>query len=171
MNKLLWRQIVLLCVLLVLMISHWLLRGRANLDLTLLWWWLGAILGFLFVFADRFIYAIGDSDGVLSLKLKDLSGKWRTVPSQGKLMMKSVLFVVVWAVLAIFTATSSANPFARGLMLGLGTHLVFDLFWDYSGKGREFGLWFWQIKKINRREMDIFAWGSFVFYLFIIWFL
>lgn len=142
-----WRQAVLFFVLGLLTVMR-LLTGSVTLNVPLLWWWLGGVIGFLFVFADRFVYAF-----------------------MGKLMMRSVLFLVVWAVLTILTLTSIANTFSRGFMLGLGTHLVFDLGWDYFTDKRNVDDWFWQVKNVSLREKNIFVWLVFGFYLVIVWFL
>lgn len=160
-----------------------LLTGSVMLNVSLLWWWLGGVMGFLFVFADRLVYAfMSHPEETLSIKLRELFGKGKIInglalalterEKQGKLMMRSVLFVVVWAVLTILTLTSIANTFSRGFMLGLGTHLVFDLGWDYWTAGRrDIGLWFWQVRNVTEIEKNVFVWLVFVFYLTIVWFL
>lgn len=160
-----------------------LLVGNVTLNVSLLWWWLGGVMGFLFVFADRLVYAfMSHPEETLSIKLKELFGKGKIInglalalterEKQGKLMMRSVLFLVVWAVLTILTLTSIANTFSRGFMLGLGTHLVFDLGWDYWTAGRrDIGLWFWQVRNVTEIEKNVFVWGTFVFYSLIVWFL
>jgi|CXWL01.1.fsa_nt_gi hypothetical protein len=182
MNKLVWHQVMIFGVLGVLTLMR-LLTGTAGLNISLVWWWLGGMIGFLFVFGDRLVYAfMSNPDEALSIKLKELFGKGKIINAlalalaerekQDKLMMRSVLFVVVWAVLTVLTMTSVANIFSRGFMLGLGTHLVFDLGWDYWSKGqRDIGIWFWQIRNVTKREVDIFVWGSFVFYFLVMWFL
>ena len=139
-------------------------------------------MGFLFVFADRLVYAFScHPEETLSIKLKELFGKGKIVnglalalaerEKQGKLMMRSVLFLVVWAVLTVLTLTSIANTFSRGFMLGLGTHLVFDLGWDYFFSRKDISLWFWQVRNLTKTEMNIFVWGAFVFYSLTVWFL
>lgn len=179
-NKLVWHQVVLFGVLLSL--TAWrFFSGEVRPDVNLLWWWLGSVVGFLFVFCDRFVYAlISNSDEVGSLKIKDLFAKGKLVEGVAvvfserekpkHLVMRSILFVFVWMVLSVFTATSVASLFSRGLLLGLGTHLIFDLLWDYWRK-QDMSTWFWQIKKITPQETTWFVRGSLVFYLLIIWFL
>lgn len=108
------------------------------------------MLGFLFVFSDRLIYS--------------LMGNRREV-------MRSALFIVIWAVLAIFTATSVGTGFPRGFVLGLGTHLIFDLWWDHRAGGRDIELWFWQIRNVTKKEIDWFFRIAVSFYLLIFWFL
>lgn len=180
-NKILWHQVVLFFVLFGLAAVRW-LTGRLGVGLDLLWWWLGGIIGFLFVFSDRLVYALANSpEEVLSLKIKELFSKGHLAAGlaltfaerekQKHLMMRSALFVVIWAVLAIFTATSVANSFSRGFVLGLGTHLLFDMTWDYIWGSRDIDLWFWQIRKVTKTEIDWFFRISFMFYVFILWFL
>lgn len=149
MNKLVWHQVVLFSIFLGLTLLR-LFSSQVRLDLNLIWWWLGGVLGFLFVFSDRLLYS--------------LVGNSREV-------MRSALFVVIWAVLAIFTVTSVGTGFPRGFVLGLGTHLIFDLLWDYRGGGREIELWFWQVKNVTKMEIDWFFRGVALFYLLIFTFL
>lgn len=148
-NKILWHQVVLFSIFLGLTLLR-LFSGQIRLDLNLIWWWLGGVLGFLFVFSDRLIYS--------------LMGNRREV-------MRSALFIVIWAVLAIFTATSVGTGFPRGVVLGLGTHLIFDLWWDYRAGGRDIELWFWQVKSVTKTEIDWFFRIAVSFYLLIFWFL
>lgn len=182
MSKLVWHQVVLFGVLSLMTLLRLFTRA-VGLNISLVWWWLGGVIGFLFVFGDRLIYAFMSNPGeALSIKLKELFGKGKVINAlavalaerekQEKLMMRSVLFVVVWAVLAVLTMTSVANMFSRGFMLGLGTHLTFDMAWDYWSKGRrDIGIWFWQIRNVTKKETDIFVWGSFVFYFLTAWFM
>lgn len=148
-NKILCHQVVLFSIFLGLTLLR-LFSGQVRLDLNLIWWWLGGVLGFLFVFSDRLIYS--------------LMGNRREV-------MRSALFIVIWAVLAIFTVTSVGTGFPRGVVLGLGTHLIFDLWWDYRAGGRDIELWFWQVKSVTKTEIDWFFRIAVSFYLLIFWFL
>lgn len=163
-SKLVWHQVILILVLLFLTAVR-LITRRWNFDIDLFWWWLGGVVGFLFVFSDRLIHSlVSNPKEILSVKVRDLIGRGRIAEGlaltllerekQENLMMRSALFIVVWLILAFWTATSIANNFPRGFILGLGTHLVFDLLWDYSlpagrqeGKGRDMGHWFWQVKR------------------------
>ena len=180
MKKLFWHQVVLFGVLALLTLRRY-LTGAVGFNMLLLWW-LGGIVGFLFVFADRLVYAfMSHTEEALSLKLKELFGKGKIVnglalalterEKQDKLVMRSVLFVIVWAILTILTLTSIANTFSRGFMLGLGTHLVFDLGWDYFYAPKDINLWFWQIRNVTHVEKNVFVWGVFGLYFIAIWFL
>lgn len=180
-GKLIWHQVALFLILLGLTLLRVLL-GQTRIDLNLIWWWLGGVVGFLFVFSDRLVYAlVSNRQEVLSIKIKELFGKGKLIAGlamafeerekQKHLVMRSALFVAIWAVLAIFTATSVGAGFARGLVLGLGTHLVFDLWWDYRTGSRDIELWFWQVKNVTKAEIDWFFRGAVLFYLLIFTFL
>lgn len=156
-SKLVIHQFLIVGILLVLTAVR-LLLGVWALNTDVVFWWIGAIVGFGFVFADRFIYAFWqEKDEVLSMRLRELFGKGRFLEGvatalrerkdQNRLMMRSILFLATWTFLAVFTVTSVGNPFGRGFMLGLGLHLTFDLGWDYFSKEKDVRLWFWQIKR------------------------
>ena len=132
-------------------------------NLNLLWWLLGAAIGFLFVFGDRLVYSlVSRPDETLSVKIKELFVKGRITEGlrlllaerydQKELVMRSAMFVVVWVVLAFFTMTSVTNHFARGLVLGIGTHLIFDLIYDFEKDKERLDMWFWQIKRTLEPE-------------------
>ena len=161
-GKLWLHQIVLFGVLGVLILIS-LLDGSFVFDLKLLWWLLGAMLGFLFVFGDRLVYSlVTKPDETLSLKAKDMFGQKRIVEGlkllltersdQKELVMRSFLFLVLWVVLAFFTLTSVNNSLARGFILGIGTHLMFDLIYDYRFDKERLDMWFWQIKRTLEPE-------------------
>jgi len=180
-NKVFWHQIVLFVVFGILTLIRW-VSGSSMIGVELIWWWLGGVLGFLFVFGDRLVYAlVNKPEEVLSVQIRELFMKGHLVKGlalafserekQLHLVMRSALFLVIWGVLAVFTATSVGNSFPRGFVLGLGTHLIFDITWDYFGGSRDIELWFWQVKKITKSEMTWFFRGSVLFYLLITWFL
>ncbi len=161
-GKIWLHQIVIFGVLAVLV--FWSVINRSFIfNLGLLWWLLGALIGFLFVFLDRFFYSvISNPNETLSLRLKELFGQRNYLEGvklllaerydQKELVMRSFMFVVVWIVLAFFTMTSVVNFFARGLMLGIGTHLIFDLIYDFTHDKERLDKWFWQIKRTLEPE-------------------
>ena len=76
-----------------------------SFDLGLLWWLLGAIIGFLFVFTDRFVYSfLMKPEEALGKRLKDLfDGKrfneglyliLNERHEQRELIMRSFLFII-----------------------------------------------------------------------------
>lgn len=132
-------------------------------NISLLWWLLGAMIGFLFVFLDRLVYSLfSNQSGTLNIRIKELLVKKNIVGGiqlllaekfdQKELVMRSFLFLVVWTVLAFFTMTSVANFFARGFVLGIGTHLVFDLIYDFVHDKERLDSWFWQVKRTLEPE-------------------
>jgi hypothetical protein len=161
-GKLWLHQLVLFGVLGVLIL--WSVFTKSFVfNLGLLWWLLGAMVGFLFVFLDRFFYSIlSNPDETLSLRLKELFGQRNYAEGvklllaerydQKELVMRSFMFLVVWIVLAFFTMTSVVNYFARGFMLGIGTHLIFDLVYDFIYEKERLDQWFWQIKRTLEPE-------------------
>lgn len=177
-GKLWLHQIVLFGVLGVLVV--WSILDRSfSFNIGLLWWLLGAMIGFLFVFADRFIYSVvSNPNETLSIRLKDLfknknvSGGLRLLLAerydQKELVMRSAMFLVVWIVLGFFTATSVTNSFAKGLVLGIGTHIVFDLIYDFVKDKERLDLWFWQIKRtLEPEEKRWFVIVATLLYVFI----
>lgn len=169
-GRLLIHEIILVGVLL-LMTGARLLTGFWNLDINIAWWWLGALIGFVFVFLDRIVYAFWQSsDKVMATQLKDIFGRGKfgqgiamlllERETQERLIIRSALFLLAWLVLALFAVFSVGNQFGRGFMFGLGVHLVTDLLKDYFGKGRDLNLWFWQIKRvIEPNEKQAVVWG------------
>lgn len=148
---------------LILLILVKIVTGNFGLNLSLLWWLLGAILGFVFVFTDRFVYSfLMKPDEALGIRLRELfEGKQFSEGlmlllnerhEQKELVMRSFLFVMVWLVLAFLAVTSIISPFGRGFMLGMGIHLIFDLVYDYFWNKERFELWFWQIKRVVSPE-------------------
>jgi len=179
-KKIIWHEIVLVSVLLIL--SGWRLwQGRWVIEVSVLKWWLGAILGFLFVFLDRLAaMAVAEPEKVLEIKLKEVGGKGKMKKGlmslltdrgkEDKLIMRTALFLVVWVVLALLSATSVASFGARGFVLGIGTHLVFDLIWDYFKDKERLSRWFWQSKgNFSEKEMEVFFWLIVAAYVLIGW--
>lgn len=161
-DKISLHQLVLFGVLLLLVVWK-IITGNFVFDLSLLWWLLGAVIGFIFVFSDRFVYSfLMKPEEALGLRLKELfQGKrfdeglillLTERHEQKELIMRSFLFVMVWMVLAFLAVTSIASPFGRGFVLGIGIHLGFDLVYDYFWNKIRFDQWFWQIKRVISEE-------------------
>ncbi len=156
-NKTLLHQYVLFGVLGILTARTFLVSGF-YLDIGLLWWLLGGIVGFVFVFLDSLVFSlVGSPNEVWTDKLKEFFDKRNIKQNMEALLaeaqepkvqvMRSFLFLVAWTVLGFLTMTSVTNDFSRGFMLGIGTHLVFDLIYDYFYDRSRFEKWFWQIKR------------------------
>jgi len=179
-KKLLWHQVVLFAVM-FLLTGVRLLTGKWSFNLGIAQWWLGGVLGFLFVFFDRLIQLlVVEPSRVLDVRVKEMFAKGQIKlglttllterKQQTRLVMRSILFVFVWIFFSIWTWTSVAHPLSRGFMLGLGTHLIFDLTWDYLKDKVMFKRWFWQIKReIPETEMRVFALIGIVGYVILAW--
>ena len=175
-NKVVWHEIILFAVVLFLILWK-LLVYKVTLGLPMLWWLLGVVVGFLFIFLDRFVYSlVTHKDESLSMKIRDMIKKGQVFMAvemlvnerqeQRELVMRSFLFIGVWVILGVFTVTSSVDFFARGFMLGIGTHLMFDLITDFVWNKPRFDLWFWQIKrKVADDEKRWFLGLSVLFYV------
>ena len=181
-GKIFLHQIVLFGVLGVLILRS-IIVGSFVFNISILWWLLGAMVGFLFVFCDRVVNNLFlDSNNTLSSKIKEAFGKKSFAEGiklllaerydQKELVMRSFLFLIVWDVLAFFAATSVINFFARGLILGIGTHLIFDLIYDYVQDKDRLDQWFWQIKRtLEVEEKKWFVVISVIVYILLAFFL
>ena len=140
---------------------------RFRLDWGLIWWWLGGILGVLMDYADRlvYVYYVKPNDP-LSLAIKRLVKKRKYKISyiafqnrgfeQQHLALHSILFLIVWIVIALYVITSSGSMLAAGLILGLGLQLLFDMLKDYQNSKKLKAWLFWQIKRpISDTELKV----------------
>lgn len=172
-DKLMLHQYVLFGVVGFLIILG-LVTGNFVFGINLLWWMLGAVIGFMLVFLDRLINSLfANSDEALIPQIKEKIGKkeiregllmlLNEKHEQKELVMRSFLFMLVWIIMALFTITSVNSQFARGLMLGIGTHLIFDFVFDYFWDKERFDTWFWQIKRVfskDEKKWIVFAFGA-----------
>lgn len=178
-DKLMLHQYVLFGVMGFLVLLG-LVTGNFVFGVNLLWWLLGGVLGFLFVFSDRLVNSfLTNPSESMGLRLKELFGQRKFGEGmmmllserheQKELVMRSFLFLLVWVILAFFTITSVNSQFARGFMLGIGTHLVFDFVYDYFWNKERFNNWFWQIKRtLDEKEKMWIVVGLVVIYIFLV---
>lgn len=162
MNRLAIHELILLGVLL-LITGFRLLIGRWGFELTVIYWWLGAILGFMFVYLDRVVDILSKNKEEIKqyrFDIKFFAELLNEKNVSDKSIIRSFLFLVVWLVMGVFAFFSVGGEFGRGFMFGLGLHLVIDLTRDYLGKGRDVNLWFWQIKRtMEKDEITTIVWG------------
>ena len=156
------------------------MTGQWTMGIGVLWWWLGGVLGFVFVFFDWLIQLmVMEPSKVFEVKVKEILKKGKIKSVSGsvlaerqkklKLVMKSALFLFVWLVMGFFTLSSVAGAFSRGFMLGLGTHLMFDLVWDYFKAPEKLNNWFWMIKRrLGEEEKRWFVVIVVILYLLIV---
>lgn len=156
-NKILLHQYVLFGVLGVLTLRT-LIGSGFYFNAGLLLWLLGSIIGFLFVFVDSFVFGLlTHPNEVWTDRLKAFFSKKMLRQNIESLLnenqepkmqiMRSILFIFVWAILGFLTMTSIVNDFSRGFILGIGTHLVFDFIYDYFYDRSRYDKWFTQIKR------------------------
>lgn len=167
MKKLLTHQGVFLVWLVILTLIKW-LTNRWSFGLPMLYWWLGAVLGYVFVYLDVWFFELlNNFANAWRWNIKQLLSLVKHVEERDDLVMRSALFVMAWLILGFWTMTSVSNMFSRGLIFGLGTHLAIDIFWDVKQKGLQIDWWFRQIKR--RIEDDEKKWFLVLAGLFYLW--
>lgn len=141
---------------------------------------LGGLFGWVLLKGDRIVDAFFVTPQTqLSHQIRHLTKKFQILKlwqlleerkaEQKHLAFRSAIFQAAWALIALFAITSTASFFGKGVILGLGLHLLFDEWKDYRQKGSTFlrDWLFWQIKReVNLKETKIFLWtmtGIFVF--------
>ena len=82
--------------------------------------------------------------------------------SQRKLIFRSLGFVFVWMMLAVYVMSSTGSIVAMGIVMGLGFDLVWQILDDWK-QPNKLGMWLcWQIKRpVTDREVRRYA-GAFV---------
>lgn len=90
---------------------------------------------------------------------------WQTLrqrkDEQTRLTFHSVLFQAIWVVLAVFTLTSTSALLGKGVVMGLGLHLLLNEWRDYLANPERLREWlFWQVKReVTAKETKLFLWG------------
>lgn len=127
----------------------------------------GGVLGMVSELFDRLVYVYySKPKEELSLEVKGLIQQkkyaeavevlYRKRHLQQRLAMNNVLFLAVWVVLSLFLITSSPSVFGRGMVLGLGLNLVFQIYEDWDHKQVLRQRLFWPIKReISDQEMKL----------------
>ena len=152
--------------LLSLLILVSVVKGWLSLD----YWpfWLGGVLGMLFPYLDHFLY-------VFLLRPYELTSQRVKYFIQNKrykeairllvdtryervdLVIHSVYFQIIFAVLTFWILTSSGSLLGRGLVLAFYLHLLVDQYKDYQNEG-SVDRWF-------KNFQDVFDQKGKVFYL------
>lgn len=152
----------------ILLVVFRMLFGGWSLSLALIWWCLGAISGFVFVFGDRIFYnLVTEPEKTLGLKMKQLFKSGKIVDGLALaleeravdkgLIMRSVIFLLVYLVLSFWVMMTVNGAWQRGFVMGIGLHLYFDLIWDYLTK-KSIANWFWQFPiRLSKNEEGIFV--------------
>jgi hypothetical protein len=146
-----------------LMISLWRYHWGFNLP----WLWLGGILGLELEWIDRWIYIYWTRpEDQLSIYFKHLIKQKqykiaiKTVISRGNeqchLVSKSVIFLLIWVVIAVYVATSTGSILATGLVLGSGLKLGMNIIADWRQPEKLKKWLFWQIKReVSSQELRL----------------
>lgn len=137
--------------------------------LSVLWWLIGAYIGYWLLTVDRFVDVyFTHPDTKMSIYIKDLVKKnnfkkaiedlEKYKEHQKNLALRSALFQAIWIPLTFFTLTSTASLFGKAVVMGLGLHLLFDE-WEDVKSGKGISWLFWQIKRqISLKEQKIYLW-------------
>ena len=122
--------------------------------------WFGGALGYVLVFLDRLVYVYWlapheqlSQQVQYFLNKRDFWGVLglihRRRKEQIRLIFRSFLFIVAWVFLALFALTSKSEIYAQALVLGLGLHLVYDLWRDQRSDPATLNQkLFWQVKRL-----------------------
>jgi len=122
-------------------------------------WFLGGIIGWnLLVFdAVAYIY-FTHPEGLMASNSRQIfrrKGVWEwlkflfSVKTNDKPALRSILFLVAWVILAFFAVTSTSSFLGKGVVMGLGLHLLLES-WQLQIRKPQLlnSRLFWQIKRI-----------------------
>lgn len=126
----------------------------------------GGLIGLGIGLADRIVYVyFSRPNEEFSLQVKGLIQQkqyrlalnflTQDTDRSRKLATNNILFLGVWVVLALFVITSTFNGFSRGLILGIGLVLAYDLFVDFKDKLALKKRLFWPIaREMTDQELN-----------------
>ena len=136
-----------------------------------IYWLIGGGVGYWLLTLDRLvdIYLVNPQTQLAHyIRYYIRKGKWRWAlktlkqrrHEQLQLTFRSVLFQVVWVGVALFTLTSTSSLLGKGVVMGLGFHLLLDEWEDYLSEPDFLRRWlFWQVKReVTYREQKIYLW-------------
>jgi hypothetical protein len=130
-------------------------------------WFLGGALGWNLLFIDQLLWVyFSHPEAELSKEVKTLvdQGRYKAVyrflkekeDKQQHRAFKNFLFQISWLVLTIFVMTSTAGLFGKGLVMGVGLHLLIEEWQSFQSQGN-FDWLFWQMKeKLDQHGQKIF---------------
>jgi hypothetical protein len=119
---------------------------------------IGGIMGMGLVWADRLFYVyFTRPHEQLSVHIQHLvkGRRYREAllvlkmrgHEQQHLTVRSVLFMGVWIPVALFILTSTASFLARGFVMGIGLHLLYDIYIDWGNRQRLRDWLFWPVRR------------------------
>lgn len=144
---------------------------------------IGGFVGMLIGLMDKIVYAyVTKPEDEFSVRVRGmikhrqiLGAIFALLDDQNEdrhLATTNVLFLGVWVLLGLFVVTSSLNGFARGLIMGIGLLLSYDLVIDLRRPHYLMKRLFWPInRQIEESETKILVYfflGAFVFLSFLV---
>lgn len=147
-----------------------------------MWLWVGGLIGFILVQLDRVVYVYYlFPHEQLSQQVQYLVSKGQVLGAmklvhqrrgeQQKLVFRSLVLMLAWVPIAIFAVTSTGSLFAGGVVMGLGLHLMYDLWRDQRKDpvGLNTKL-FWQVKRaVGLEEQRWFLYGLTGMFILLTW--
>jgi hypothetical protein len=139
----------------------------------------GVFLGFCFFFFDRvldvfFLHEETDVSKLVRDKWKqgNLIGALRLLyqyrQHQQQLLGRSIVFIAIYMVSAIFFLTSTGSSIGQGIILGMGLHYMFDFFRYIRLPDLFHDHFLWQVKrKFSQREIEVSVIGFLLFFTLI----
>lgn len=155
------RHLALVFVFLILVsLVHW------QLKLSLLFFWLGTILGYCLLFLDQVVYCCFQAPHEFnSQRVRRLFSQkqyreglillLQTRGERERVIFHSVFFQVVLLVVCFFVLTSSSSLLGKGLVLGLLFHSLFDQLESFRKEG-QINNWFWQFSLAPEKNLQVF---------------
>ena len=145
--------------------------ARWRWDWQILGWWTGGVVGWSLLVLDRWLWVYWTRpEAQLSyrvrwlVKQKRIKEAWEEIlrrkEEQDKLAFRSVLFQLAWVGLAFFAVTSTVGLFGKGVVMGVGLHLLYDEWKDYLKSAELLRDWlFWPIKRpVSLKETRAYLW-------------
>lgn len=134
---------------------------RWQFDMNAVWWVCGGLITAVFDVVDRLVYVyVNRPHEQLSEQVKLLITERRYTDAlrvlyarkdeQLHLASRSVLFLGAWVVLALFVLTSSVSWLAKGMVMGIGLRVVYEIVLHWNNLPLLQQRIFWQVK----REID-----------------
>lgn len=119
-------------------------------------WWIGGIFGFFLIDIDHLLdvfFLHPDKDENIKVKQALQKRNWAqvwqllisTAPQRTHLILHSIIFESIIAVLAIYVATSSGGLFPKAVVLSFWLRILSEQVREYMDTGK-MNSWFWQIK-------------------------
>ena len=140
---------------------------RFNWEWQLIGFWIGGLLGLGFEMVDRLVhvYYVKPKEA-LSIAIKRLIDSkkfkeaaillYRRRDEQVQLSTRSVFFMVAWVPISFYVITSSGSMLASGLVMGIGLHLLYEIYEDWGSWDKIIAWMFWQIKRpVTQKEAKI----------------